>query len=187
MISNIIGENAGNKMNWGYNAKKLRSPRKVERIFTAFIVIDNTEGNRNTNTLYSAGIMGLIVVVYFPSLYSAYTFVSIPEQQDGGGRIELQLVKNICSKAKILPQNNKWRKTVKVKGNDTMPESKESLERKGKGPLSRNFDIPKAAENRLSKKVPTVKQEKEEPAAPSAYSAAENPCVSKMIASDICT
>ena len=49
-----------------------------------------------------------------------------------------------------------------------MPENKESLGRKGNGPLSRNFDSPKAEENKLSKKVTIGKIEGEECATPAA-------------------
>ena len=67
-------------------------------------------------------------------------------------------MKKLCSKEKILPQNIKWSKNVKAKGNDTIPEHKASLGRKGKGPLSKNFDIPAAAENMLSRKVTAGKR-----------------------------
>jgi hypothetical protein len=68
---------------------------------------------------------------------------------------------------KILAQNNKCTSRVKKNGNDSNPENKASLGRKGKGPLSRNFDSPKADENRLRKKVATGNGERLELASPS--------------------
>ena len=90
----------------------------------------------------------------------------------------------MCSVAKILALNIKCSNTVKTKGNDNKPENKESLGRKGKGPLSRNFDSPKAAEHRLSKNVTTGHLERLDPAIPST-SGGKKPCVANIIAREI--
>ena len=86
----------------------------------------------------------------------------------------------------ILAQNIKCSNTVNIKGNDNKPENNESLGRKGNGPLSRNFDSPKADEKRLSKKVTTGTWERLELANP-ATAGGKNACVANMIARDICT
>ena len=92
----------------------------------------------------------------------------------------------MCSIDKILTLNIKCNNTVKIKGNDNNPENKESLLRKGTGPLSRNFDSPKADENRLSKKVATGKGGMVDPASPSGFGG-KKLCVANMIAREICT
>ena len=92
----------------------------------------------------------------------------------------------MCSIDKILTLNIKCNSTVKIKGNDNNPENKDSLLRKGTGPLSRNFDSPKADENRLSKKVATGNVERLDTASPCA-SGGKKPCVANMIAREICT
>ena len=65
-----------------------------------------------------------------------------------------------------------------------MPKSRESLGRKGKGPLRKNLDIPKAEVNTLSENVITGKVESSEPAKPCVIGG-KKPCVLKMIANVI--
>ena len=90
----------------------------------------------------------------------------------------------MCSIAKILVLNIKCSNTVKIKGKDNKPENNDSLLKKGRGPLSRNFDSPKAAEHRLSKKVTTGHLERLDPAIPST-SGGKKPCVANIIAREI--
>ena len=61
--SNMNGENAGRIRNWGYIVKNFLAPRIVQMSFTAFAIIDKTEGKRNITSLYSGVKMGSIVVV----------------------------------------------------------------------------------------------------------------------------
>ena len=95
-------------------------------------------------------------------------------------------MKKTCSNAKILTQNIKWSKNVNIKGIDTIPKSRESLGRKGMGPLRKNLDMPKAEVNTLREKVMTGKVESSEPAKPWMMGG-KKPCVLKMIANEIWT
>jgi hypothetical protein len=84
--SNMNGENAERTMIWGYIVKNFLAPRKVHRSFTAFAVIDKTQGNRNITSLYSGGKMGSIVLVYFPR----WKFKrSLLNEKLAGGKIDL--------------------------------------------------------------------------------------------------
>jgi hypothetical protein len=84
--SNMNGENAERTMIWGYIVRNFLDPRRVHRSFTAFAVIDKTEGNRNITSLYSGGKMGSIVVVYFPRRRFKRSLLN---EKLAGGKIDL--------------------------------------------------------------------------------------------------
>ena len=74
-----------------------------------------------------------------------------------------------------------------MKGIDTMPERRESLGRKCKGPFNRNLLIPKALANKLKVNVSIGRVETVWVPKPVLLEGGKKACVAKMIDRDMCT